>query len=536
MLLGNNLIDPIASAAAWAWSSSLFVLPIMVLLLLLGRWRSFPASWRLALAAVVGIRLLLPMVPSVSWHPWQSAKSNIEGESIELASISSASVGAWIHGASLDPPETIMIAAPVAWSSLLSAIWLSGTIVTSVWAVGSHLRLRSLIQQQARPASEAVRSTLTWSRQRMGVRQALPISQITGLPTMAIWGWLAPRLLVPHDATERYTQAELRGMLLHELVHLRRRDGMWIWLALAACAMHWFNPLVWLCLRRYLADRELECDREALKLLPETERLTYGHALLKTLAGQRAWPLATCTPFSRPLPNHELHYRITMIAQPLNSRWGRFAALLTVPVLAIGTLTTAADEDGKKPTREEGRREGDGDGDGSRKTGPRDGEGTRTEPRDGETRKDGARDGEAMKRRESDGTERGARGGDGEGRKSAERDGGARKSAESEGAFRKYAESESDERRRDGGRRASQTRVAAIGEQMVITVNAEGNVVNSKGEVIDIKMVRGRMKNIADSNPDQSVILRAAADTPYAKVLNVLDALKDSGLKDVKME
>jgi hypothetical protein len=141
-----------------------------------------------------------------------------------------------------------------------------------------------------------------------------------------------------------------------------------------------------------------------------------------------------------------------------------------------------------------------------------------------------------MKRRESDGAERGARGGDGEGRKSAERDGGARKSAESEGAFRKYAESESGERRRDGGRRASQTRVAAIGEQMVITVNAEGNVVNSKGEVIDIKMVRGRMKNIADSNPDQSVILRAAADTPYAKVLNVLDALKDSGLKDVKME
>lgn len=527
MLLGNNLIDQIASAAAWAWSTSLIVLPIMVLLLLLGRWRSFPASWRLALAAVVGIRLLLPMVPSVSWHPWQSAKSNIEGESIELASISSASVGAWIHGASLDPPETIMIAATVAWSSLLSVIWLSGAIVTSVWAVGSHLRLRSLIQRQARPASEAVRSTLTWSRQRMGVRQALPISQITGLPTMAIWGWLAPRLLVPHDATERYTQAELRGMLLHELVHLRRRDGMWIWLALAACAMHWFNPLVWLCLRRYLADRELECDREALKLLPETERLTYGHALLKTFAGQRAWPLATCTPFSRPLPNHELHYRITMIAQPLNSRWGRLAALLTVPVLAIGTLTTAADEDGKKPTREEGRREGDGDG--ARKTGPRDGEARtegardgdvkRTGPRDGEgARKVGARDGEGMKRGEVDG----------EGRKSAEREDGARKSAESEGG----------ERLREGGERASTKASTATvtAQQLIIAVNADGNVVNSQGEVIDIKMVRGRMKDIAENNPGQSVILRAASDTPHAKILNVLDALKDVGLKDVTME
>jgi len=69
-----------------------------------------------------------------------------------------------------------------------------------------------------------------------------------------------------------------------------------------ACALHWFNPLVWLCLRRYLADRELECDRTALNLLPEPDRITYGHALLKTLAGSRAWSFATCAPFSETNP------------------------------------------------------------------------------------------------------------------------------------------------------------------------------------------------------------------------------------------
>ena len=44
------------------------------------------------------------------------------------------------------------------------------------------------------------------------------------------------------------------------------------------------------------------------------------------------------------------------------------------------------------------------------------------------------------------------------------------------------------------------------------------------------------MKDIAEQNPGQSVILRAAADTPYAKVMNVVDALKDSGLKNVQLE
>jgi biopolymer transport protein ExbD len=71
---------------------------------------------------------------------------------------------------------------------------------------------------------------------------------------------------------------------------------------------------------------------------------------------------------------------------------------------------------------------------------------------------------------------------------------------------------------------------------LIIAVNADGNVVNSHGEVIDIKMVRGRMKDIAETHPGQSVILRAASDTPHAKIMNVLDALKDVGLKDVKME
>ena len=117
----------------------------------------------------------------------------------------------------------------------------------------------------------------------MGLYGPVSVLQVTGLPTMALWGWLTPRVLVPHDVTERYSQAEMRGMLLHELAHLRRRDGLWIWLGLAVCALHWFNPLAWLCLRRYLADRELECDRTALDHLSEPDRLTYGHALLKQL-------------------------------------------------------------------------------------------------------------------------------------------------------------------------------------------------------------------------------------------------------------
>lgn len=113
-----------------------------------------------------------------------------------------------------------------------------------------------------------------------------------------------------------------------------------------------------------------------------------------------------------------------------------------------------------------------------------------------------------------------------------------RDARDGEGAGRKSAEGEGGSKMREGerGERPATKSSAPSGQQLVIQVNADGDVVNSQGDVIGIKMVRGRMKQIADENPDQSVILRADSKTEIGKVRAVLDALKDVGLKDVKLE
>jgi beta-lactamase regulating signal transducer with metallopeptidase domain len=498
-----NLNDLIISCMEWAWHTTLMVLPVMALLLLLGRWHSFPARGRLLLAGLIALRLLLPVVPALPWHPWSMDSAP------PVAAISEAfehsKVAKTVASTYSSAPVKALPEASLPWSSILALVWLSGVLVTSAWVLGSHLRVRALLQKQAQPASEAVRSTLAWSCKRMGLYGEVSVLQIRGLSTMALWGWITPRVLVPHDVTERYSQIEIRGMLLHELSHLRRRDGLWIWLGLAACALHWFNPLAWLCLRRYLADRELECDREALDLLPEMDRRTYGQALLKTLCSPSNYPLTTCAPFSRSTTNPELKQRILMIAQPTTTRWGRLAALLTMPVLALTTLTTSADEKGKGAAEE-----------GKAKTGARDGEGTRTGPRDGEARKAGARDGETKKT--------GAR--DGEGTRTGAREGEGRKSSEGEG--RKGTE---------GGRMSEgPSTTTSTGESLVIQVDAEGNVVNSKGDVIAINQVRGRMNELAKQNPTQKVIVRSDPATPEEKVNAVRDALRDVGWKSVTLE
>ena len=110
--------------------------------------------------------------------------------------------------------------------------------------------------------------------------------------TPAVTGLFRPTLLLPH---ERYEPSELRCILRHELCHLKRRDMLLKLVLLAANAMHWFNPVVYLMLRQADEDIELACDSAATDGLERAERAAYSRTLLAAVQSNvRALPATTC--------------------------------------------------------------------------------------------------------------------------------------------------------------------------------------------------------------------------------------------------
>jgi beta-lactamase regulating signal transducer with metallopeptidase domain len=79
------------------------------------------------------------------------------------------------------------------------------------------------------------------------------------------WGMVRPVIVLPESAVE-WPAERLRIVLLHESAHIARFDFATQLLARLVCALHWFNPLLWLGAAAMRREQEQACDNAVLKL------------------------------------------------------------------------------------------------------------------------------------------------------------------------------------------------------------------------------------------------------------------------------
>ncbi len=106
------------------------------------------------------------------------------------------------------------------------------------------------------------------------VRDNFFVSDEVKSPT--VFGIIRPKIVFPMGADVD----ESRFALLHEMVHVRRLDNLWRLIGVVVCAVHWFNPLAWVCLRCFLEDMEHSADEAVLANLDEAERGDYARSLV----------------------------------------------------------------------------------------------------------------------------------------------------------------------------------------------------------------------------------------------------------------
>ena len=101
------------------------------------------------------------------------------------------------------------------------------------------------------------------------------------------FGWRDPVVLLPAGILEFDPEAQ-RGIVCHELLHVRRRDWLWALFEEAVRALLWFHPAVWMLLARIALSREQVVDREVVRRTGS--RRAYLEAL--RAVASRSWQAA----------------------------------------------------------------------------------------------------------------------------------------------------------------------------------------------------------------------------------------------------
>ena len=79
-----------------------------------------------------------------------------------------------------------------------------------------------------------------------------------------VTGILKPIIILPATLVGSKTTEQLEPILAHELIHIRRKDGVIGWLQIVTQIFWWFHPVVWLANREVNRRRE-ECCRRRVK-------------------------------------------------------------------------------------------------------------------------------------------------------------------------------------------------------------------------------------------------------------------------------
>jgi beta-lactamase regulating signal transducer with metallopeptidase domain len=327
-----------------------------------------------ALIAIIALPLLSVVVPS--WHlaspepasPQAQLKERLlSGDDSATTSVDEnrpeVTVGSAISVARTFVPDEPLTALERA-INVTRSTW-KGMIVVAIGVVASLLFLQMLLgmlgvwhvahHAEALTQDEILRE-LDAARDHLGLAKDVRLLRSSRISVPVIWGVFRPVLLLPAEVVT-WPAERVRVVLLHELAHLKRYDGLSLLLTRLAVSLFWFHPLAWTLERAGRNDCERACDD--LVLASGTKPSEYADHLLAIARSMPSFdPFRSVTlAMSR---KSQLEGRLLSILQPQVARrvFGArgvalacaLAVAVIVPVAAVRLTAAPADETAIKHT------------------------------------------------------------------------------------------------------------------------------------------------------------------------------------------
>jgi len=224
---------------------------------------------------LVFVKLVTPPIVTIPMDTASAAPETVLAGGIAPAESAIGAVGVETSASEL----SLMTHGSPWWLS----IWALGSATALVWSLVRVRRFGRLLASESETAPPQVQAVAEELARRLELRVMPQICTTSArLSPMVWWAGGKVRVVLPATLLERLEVREWRWVLAHELAHVRRRDYLVRWLEWSACAVFWWNPVVWWAQRNLRASEEVCCDALVLSSLRPGRR-TYADSILKAV-------------------------------------------------------------------------------------------------------------------------------------------------------------------------------------------------------------------------------------------------------------
>jgi beta-lactamase regulating signal transducer with metallopeptidase domain len=180
------------------------------------------------------------------------------------------------------------------WSSLS----ITATLLLACWFLLGWIASGISVWRGSEPAPRQWDLEAQAIAARLGLRRPVRTRRMVSGGSPHVAGLFRSVVMMPASASQ-WSREERQAAFVHELTHIRRHDRLTQALAHAACAIYWFNPLVWHAAAGMARERERACDDEVLRA--GVKPSAYAALLLDLArAPRQAWRPATALSIVRP--------------------------------------------------------------------------------------------------------------------------------------------------------------------------------------------------------------------------------------------
>lgn len=231
----------------------------------------------------------------------------------------------WFH------PETL------SWA--FAAVWMIG-LVSRLLAASMRILRGPRLEQIIAPLSESnVKSLFQRAKQALGIRQKVRLCD-SHCHCPFTFGVIHPRVVLPTEYITSKSKRQIEAALIHELMHVKRRDILIELFASFICHAYWWCPCIWVLRAELALAAEEICDAKAKELQGD------GTSLAELIVASVESAVAIQIPWDKSLsrgPGRFLRKRVAALLQRSQSRPHSkfFAAIAVACPLALVMISAS---------------------------------------------------------------------------------------------------------------------------------------------------------------------------------------------------